>query len=100
MMGKMVAHVCWLGFGLAALTACVSPQEQYQRDVSQCESYGFTEGTADFSSCLMTMDQQRQMRRTIVESSTPMPVQQPQPFRGPDLTPGLLSQSGIMGPRP
>jgi hypothetical protein len=31
----------------------------------QCKDYGFTEGTADFSKCLMTIDSERKVRQQI-----------------------------------
>lgn len=31
----------------------------------QCKDYGFVEGSADFSKCLMTVDSERKVRRQI-----------------------------------
>ena len=39
----------------------------YEREAIklQCKDYGFVEGSADFSKCLMTVDSERKVRRQI-----------------------------------
>jgi hypothetical protein len=61
-----------------ALSGCISPQEQYKRDVYECEGYGFTEGTDAFANCMMNTAQQRALRWTIIESK-PTPTYTPPP---------------------
>jgi hypothetical protein len=92
-----------LGGGAAVgLAGCISPAEQYQRDVSQCKSYDFsaphsvttltpdggsggtdTATTDAFANCMMTLSQQRELRRTIIESEPTPTYTPPQPYVSP-----------------
>jgi len=85
--------LCW------SLTSCLSPAELRARDESRCKAYGFEEGTDGFASCLQTEAQGRAMRHQMaIDAASSATVPAPQPWHGPDLTPGLMYQSSLRGP--
>ena len=86
----MIRKIILSGITATMLVGCASPMENYvakrcRNEISfsglvsgnadacfkreeanyQCENYGFIQGTADFSRCLMTIDSERKIRREI-----------------------------------
>ena len=52
-MGVTTARMAFvLAVSLMALTGCATQEELRKRDEAACISYGFQQGTAEFSNCL------------------------------------------------
>ena len=55
---------------LLALGACMTPEQIRQAETQACQGYGFSPGTAEFSHCLMTVDQERLNRKAAAAAAS------------------------------